>query len=243
MPVVQFVANAVTAVVSVPVSAGLCALQVLAALAQWAVVAQFQLAAQIIASLSYGEVSELATSLLNPDGRIGIGSVLGLTPAVSAALLPSGLTPALAPMGLTPAGAVIGLPINADELGRIATTSVEYALSLPLVQSVTPTALSVMGRSFLNWSGVQQLVAGFSLHALIAVVLLGLAGLFSLTGLGVRIGYVQAKASLRLQAAGLARFAGPIGVVSSGSMVTVHRRPARRTAGAPRLVVCRDEVA
>jgi hypothetical protein len=46
---------------------------------------------------------------------------------------------------------------------------------------------------------------------------------------GVRIGYRQAKAGLAVRVAGIARFAGPgpLGVVRSGSLITLHPRTAR----------------
>ena len=54
-------------------------------------------------------------------------------------------------------------------------------------------------------------------------------GLVVLTAAGVRVGYRQAKAGFVVQAAGIARFAGPgpLGVVHSGSWVVVRPRALR----------------
>ena len=68
-----------------------------------------------------------------------------------------------------------------------------------------------------------------SLAALAALALPGAGGLVIITGAGVRVGYRQAKAGFALQAAGIARFAGPgpLGVVRSGSLVVVRPRALR----------------
>ena len=68
-----------------------------------------------------------------------------------------------------------------------------------------------------------------SLAALAALALPGAGGLVILTGAGVRVGYRHAKAGFALQAAGIARFAGPgpLGVVRSGSLVVVRPRALR----------------
>ena len=72
-------------------------------------------------------------------------------------------------------------------------------------------------------------VLPISLAALAALALPGAGGLVILTGAGVRVGYRQAKAGFALQAAGIARFAGPgpLGVVRSGSLVVVRPRALR----------------
>ena len=68
-----------------------------------------------------------------------------------------------------------------------------------------------------------------SLAALAALALPGAGGLVILTAAGVRVGYRQAKAGFALQAAGIARFAGPgpLGVVRSGSLIVVRPRALR----------------
>lgn len=70
------------------------------------------------------------------------------------------------------------------------------------------------------------LLVPLSLWALATGALPGLAGLFVVFGAGIRVGYRHAKAGLAVRVSGLARFAGPgpLGVVRSGSLVSVHQR-------------------
>jgi hypothetical protein len=73
-------------------------------------------------------------------------------------------------------------------------------------------------------------LAPISLVALLAVVVPGVCGLLLISGVGVRVGYRQAKAGLALRASGIARFAGPgpLGVVGSGGQIALRRpRPVR----------------
>ncbi len=74
------------------------------------------------------------------------------------------------------------------------------------------------------------LLISASLWALFAAALPGLGGLAAFGATGVRIGYRQAKAGTALYRTDLARFAprGPIGVVRSDALVSVHRRSADR---------------
>ena len=74
-----------------------------------------------------------------------------------------------------------------------------------------------------------ELLLPVSLWALTTVALPGAGGLVVLTAAGVRVGYRQAKAGFVVQAAGIARFAGPgpLGVVHAGSLVVVRPRALR----------------
>ncbi|WP_156750830.1 hypothetical protein [Mycobacterium sp. 852013-50091_SCH5140682] len=65
-----------------------------------------------------------------------------------------------------------------------------------------------------------------SIWALLYSALSGLGGMLSFGALGVRIGYRQSSAGIALHSPELARFArpGPIGVVRTGSLVSVHIR-------------------
>ncbi|MGB3673370.1 MAG: hypothetical protein WA988_02905, partial [Candidatus Nanopelagicales bacterium] len=70
------------------------------------------------------------------------------------------------------------------------------------------------------------LLVPLSLWALFTGALPGLAGLLIVFGAGTRVGYRQAKAGFAVRVAGIGRFArpGPLGVVRSGSLVTLHQR-------------------
>ncbi|CDO20315.1 hypothetical protein MMAG44476_02355 [Mycolicibacterium mageritense DSM 44476 = CIP 104973] len=67
-----------------------------------------------------------------------------------------------------------------------------------------------------------------SIWALVYAALPGLGGLVSFGAVGVRIGYRQSSAGIALLTPDLARFMrpGPIGVVRSGSLVSIHHRTA-----------------
>lgn len=76
---------------------------------------------------------------------------------------------------------------------------------------------------------VGVIVASVSLAALLAMALPGIGGLLGACAAGTRIGYRQAKAGSVLQTTAIARFAGsgPIGVVRSGSQISLGTRVAR----------------
>lgn len=114
------------------------------------------------------------------------------------------------------------------------------------MSAVTTAPLGVSGltasgapESFLD-RAVSTLLVPISIATLAAVALPGVGGLLVICALGIRIGYRQAKAGWAIRVAGIARFAGsgPMGVVRSGSMITLHtKRPAAvRKAGHLRLV-------
>ena len=73
---------------------------------------------------------------------------------------------------------------------------------------------------------------------LLAAALPGVGGLAAISATGMRIGYRQAKAGTALHRTELARFAvrGPIGVVRTGSLVSLHARAPRSTGPHLRLV-------
>lgn len=117
------------------------------------------------------------------------------------------------------------------------------------VERTAPTTTAPLGVSGLTASGapesfldraVSTLLVPISIATLAAVALPGVGGLLVICALGIRIGYRQAKAGWAIRVAGIARFAGsgPMGVVRSGSMITLHtKRPAViRKAGHLRLV-------
>ena len=139
-------------------------------------------------------------------------------------------------------GGSLGLPLSAFPamtladgqnalavVGRIATTGLAEAASL-VTQTPTTSQKAMMFpvANLLTMPAVSGLVRA-SLWALLGVVLAGLGGLVAISAVGVRIGYRQAKAGLAMHRAGIARFAraGPIGVVRSGSFVSVRPRPSQ----------------
>ncbi|WP_135453008.1 hypothetical protein [Mycobacterium sp. DL99] len=81
---------------------------------------------------------------------------------------------------------------------------------------------------------VAAIVVALSLWSIFYAALPGLGGLLSFGAAGVRIGYRQANAGLALHTTEVARFLrpGPIGVVRTGSLVSIHSRttpPSGRT--------------
>jgi hypothetical protein len=76
---------------------------------------------------------------------------------------------------------------------------------------------------------VKAMLAPVSLSALAAFALPGVGGLLIICAAGMRLGYRQAKAALTVRTTGLARFVrqGPLGVVRSGSLVSLHPRTPR----------------
>jgi hypothetical protein len=88
-----------------------------------------------------------------------------------------------------------------------------------------PSSVSPATSSFLDHV-VRSVLVPASLTALAAIAVPGIAGLVIVCIAGVRVGYRQAKAGLALKLSGIARFAGPgpMGVVRSGSMITLHSR-------------------
>jgi hypothetical protein len=122
---------------------------------------------------------------------------------------------------------LFGTVVNASNVGGVATSSLDQPLSLSGLVPV-PASVSPATRSFLD-NVVSSVLVPASLTALAAIAVPGLGGLLIVCAAGVRIGYRQAKAGLAVRVAGIARFAGPgpLGVVRSGSLITLHPRIAR----------------
>ncbi|MGP4056874.1 hypothetical protein ACTWP6_18975 [Mycobacterium sp. 4D054] len=89
---------------------------------------------------------------------------------------------------------------------------------------------------------VSTFVRTVSVWALFTAAALGLFGLISMTGLGVTVGFRQAKAGFAVQACGYARFTrpGPLGVVREAGIVSL--RTPRSSAGPPLLRVVGTDV-
>jgi hypothetical protein len=166
-----------------------------------------------------------------PAETAGAASDLGLSAAAGA-----GLTQPTTPFGgqITPIPPGAGMPLLGDviapaTLGGIAAAGLSADLSLsgtaPLaVGGAAPTnALSFLEHT------VKAVLAPASLTALAAFALPGIAGLLIICAAGMRLGYRQAKAALAVRTSGISRFArqGPLGVVRSGSHVSLHTRHPR----------------
>ncbi|WP_304106891.1 hypothetical protein [Mycolicibacterium bacteremicum] len=104
------------------------------------------------------------------------------------------------------------------------------AVAKPMPAGLRGIATSGSPDSFLD-RAVTEVLLPLSLAALAAVALPGVGGLLVICGLGIRIGYRQAKAGWAVHVAGIGRFAGagPMGVVRSGSMVALHVPRGMRT--------------
>jgi len=160
------------------------------------------------------------------------------------------LGPVAVPPALLPSSADIWtMPLLGETkpppaLGTVAAPGLPQKLSVsglaaPVSEAVsTPDAKSVLEHA------VSAIVVPASISALAALALPGIGGLLIVMAAGVRVGYRQAKASLALRVSGIARFAGPgpLGIVRSGSLITLHHRGSRRERpdaprAAPALVV------
>ncbi|MGD9622617.1 MAG: hypothetical protein AB7G47_16975 [Mycolicibacterium sp.] len=135
--------------------------------------------------------------------------------------------PALAPLFLQQAAPAqqIGGVAGYSALAAGTPNALAAALSAPI--QVVPTSIpalageydSIFDRAF------GALLVPLSLWALATGALPGLVGLLVVFGAGARVGYRQAKAGFALKVSGIARFAGPgpLGVVRTGSFITLHQ--------------------
>jgi len=162
---------------------------------------------------------------------VGVTSGPGLSAAAGAGqTLPT--TPFAGP--ILPVSPVGDMPLLGDviapaTLGGIAAAGLSADLSL---SGTAPLAVGGAGPadalSFLEHT-VKAVLAPASLTALAAFALPGIGGLLIICAAGIRLGYRQAKAALAVRTTGISRFArqGPLGVVRSGSLVTLHTRHPR----------------
>jgi hypothetical protein len=177
-----------------------------------------------------------------PVGTVGAGSGLGLASATG-----TGSTPPTAPSALPvlPVSPFPGTPLLGDvtaaaTLGGIATAGLSAELTLSGTAPLSTEVAAPTGAlSFLEHT-VRAVLAPASLTALAAFALPGIGGLLIICAAGMRLGYRQAKAAFVVRTTSISRFAkqGPLGVVRSGSLVSLHTRRPRR-AGAIRPEVAR----
>jgi hypothetical protein len=123
---------------------------------------------------------------------------------------------------------LFGNVVQAAEFGGVSTVGLSHQLASGLEPA--PSSVSPATSSFLD-NMVKSVLVPASLTALAAIAVPGIAGLLIVCIAGIRVGYRQAKAGLALKLSGIARFAGsgPMGVVRSGSMITLHSRTSRLT--------------
>lgn len=172
--------------------------------------------------------SLLTLNATSPTVRIGAGTSEAAPAAIAgpAASQPSPPS-ANVPFWVAP---MLGNDPEPTTVRDVATTLLSQEVSIP---ETAPPATKAPDESgllpFLKHT-LGGVLAPISLIALIAVVVPGICGLLLISGVGVRVGYRQAKAGLALQASGIARFAGagPLGVVGPGGLVALRRpRPVR----------------
>ncbi|RWA19163.1 hypothetical protein MELE44368_21750 [Mycolicibacterium elephantis DSM 44368] len=146
--------------------------------------------------------------------------------------VPAGEAPLFGPqMAQVPYLAPAGAPLFGTMTPRAALgTVVSSGLNKPLsVAGTVPAASEAAKPPAAKWfldHVVSAVLVPASLTALAALALPGVAGLLVIVAAGIRLGYRQAKAAFVMRASGIARFAGsgPVGVVRSGSFITLRQR-------------------
>jgi hypothetical protein len=147
--------------------------------------------------------------------------------------------PPNSPVGVMPLLGDVTAPLT---LGGLAAAGLSADLSLSGTAPLTAGGAGPTGALSLLEHTVRAFLAPASLSALAALALPGVAGLLIVCAAGMRVGYRQAKAALAVRTTGISRFArqGPLGVVRSGSLVTLHPRSSGPRHSRPRRVVRPD---
>ncbi|OBF35946.1 hypothetical protein A5724_15090 [Mycobacterium sp. ACS1612] len=166
---------------------------------------------------------------VNVGSGLGLTTVTGTSPVGAPEPTPPDASPILpvTPMDVMPLSGDVIAPAALD---GIATAGLDADLALagtaPMATEVTAPAGAL---SFLEHT-IRAVLAPASLTALAAFALPGIGGLLIICAAGIRVGYRQAKAALTVRSTAIARFArqGPLGVVRSGSLVSLHTRRSRR---------------
>jgi hypothetical protein len=128
-------------------------------------------------------------------------------------------------------GSLFGTAVAPPDFDVIATSAAALAqqMSLSGMAQLAPEGIRPAGARSLLEHVVSAVLVPASLTALAALALPGIAGLLVVAAAGIRVGYRQAKAGLALRVSGIARFAGsgPMGVVRSGALISLHTRTPR----------------
>jgi hypothetical protein len=199
-----------------------------------------------IAQLPSDFISLLVAAGMNATPVDSIGNSAGAR--LSAA---SGTAPVLPVMPMIPLGPpdspvgviqLLGDVTAPVTLGGLAAAGLSADLSLSGTAPLTNDGAGPTGALSLLEHTVRAFLAPASLSALAALALPGVAGLLIVCAAGMRVGYRQAKAALAVRTTGISRFArqGPLGVVRSGSLVTLHPRSSVPRHSRPRRVVRPD---
>jgi hypothetical protein len=128
-------------------------------------------------------------------------------------------------------GSLFGTMMTPPSVAVVAPSAAALAqqLSLSGMAQLAPEGIRPASARSLLEHVVTAVLVPASLTALAALALPGIAGLLVVCAAGMRVGYRQAKAALTMRASGIARFAGtgPMGVVRSGALISLHARPHR----------------
>ena len=185
-------------------------------------------------------VTQLPTDLLSLLGAGEAPPVTGRIGTDDRAALPAGPSASLPSTRLLSAGTAAAAstaaekatqtpPVTATALSA-GTKAVAQASAVNASARATPGDVMSEGlQAFFHSYGA--LVIAASLSALAAAALPGLVAFLVPTVAGVGLGYRQAKAGIALRASGIARFAGsgPMGIVRSGSMISLRQSAVRVT--------------
>lgn len=196
-------------------------------------------AIQIMITAVVNAVAEVAKVPGNLLDLLGVSAVDGPRPPVFGAAGSVNGAPPVAvdapligtePMQLPHVDAdapLFGNVVQASDLGGVTNISMTHKVALSGLEPA-PATVSAGTTSFLDHV-VKSVLAPASLTALAAIAVPGIGGLLIVCVAGIRVGYRQAKASLALRVSGIARFAGPgpMGVVRSGSLISLHTRGKR----------------
>jgi hypothetical protein len=197
-------------------------------------------AIQIMINAVVDAVVEVATVPSNLLNLLGFATVDGAPPPRFGASGSTGIV-TRAPVGaplfgnemmqlpqVALGGPLFGNVVDALDFGGVAPVSLSRELSVSGL-APAPSGVNPGTSSFLD-NVVKSVLAPASLTALAAIAVPGLGGLLIVCAAGIRVGYRQAKASLALRMSGIARFAGPgpMGVVRSGSQITLHHPRTKR---------------
>jgi hypothetical protein len=164
--------------------------------------------------------------VVRPPLLVGTGGTVGRAPVVAPLFGSQAMQlPQLPVVG--PGAPLFGNVVQASDFGGVATASSNTEMALSGLKPA-PASVSAATTSFLDHV-VKSVLVPASLTALAAIAVPGIGGLLIVCAAGIRVGYRQAKAGLALRMSGIARFAGPgpMGVVRSGSLITLHPRTSR----------------
>jgi hypothetical protein len=191
-------------------------------------------------------VAQVVAPLVQTAGDLY--SLLGVPPTVQAPLIGESSVPVptvdfAAPLfgpqtvqwtAVVPAASISGplfgtMTPPADPVVLAPEGALAQQMSLSGMASLAPEGVRPLDAKTFLQHVVTAVLVPASLTALAALALPGIGGLLVVSAFGMRIGYRQAKAALTMRASGIARFAntGPLGVVRSGALVSLHTRNPR----------------